>query len=197
MRLQDLHALSDVRRVPERAISSRAPGSRGSSIPRTLGRTSSIRTDSISTKRCRRSRSAQASSRCSCSSTRRTTISREDFRSGPTWRRNGASSATGRRSTSICGDRYERDRLSGLRGAARARLPRRAVPDRALRRSSAVLRAQHDRSGQDDTMIARRVAASDPRFLTTYYAIDTINFTPRDVSRRSNAIDAPTCRWSC
>ena len=34
---------------------------------------------------------------------------------------------------------------------------------------------------QDDTMIVRRIAAADPRFLTTYYAINTINFTPRDL----------------
>src|SRR5215212_9229081 len=36
--------------------------------------------------------------------------------------------------------------------------------------------------GQDDTMIARRIAAADPRFLTTYYAINTINFVPLDPS---------------
>ena len=35
---------------------------------------------------------------------------------------------------------------------------------------------------QDDSMVARRIAAADPRFLTTYYAINTINFTPRDIS---------------
>ena len=46
-------------------------------------------------------------------------------------------------------------------------------------------------SGQDDTMLARRIAAADPRFLMTYYAINTINFTPRDVSSAVDAIDAP------
>ena len=45
--------------------------------------------------------------------------------------------------------------------------------------------------GQDDSMIARRIAATDPRFLTTYYAINTINFTPRDISNAVNALDAP------
>ena len=45
--------------------------------------------------------------------------------------------------------------------------------------------------GQDDTMLARRIAAADPRFLTTYYAINTINFTPRDTSSAVNALDAP------
>ena len=45
--------------------------------------------------------------------------------------------------------------------------------------------------GQDDTMLARKIAAADPRFLQTYYAINTINFTPRDVSSAVNALDAP------
>jgi hypothetical protein len=44
---------------------------------------------------------------------------------------------------------------------------------------------------QDDSMIVRRIAAADPRFLATYYAINTINFTPRDLSSAVNALDAP------
>jgi phosphoglycerol transferase MdoB-like AlkP superfamily enzyme len=44
---------------------------------------------------------------------------------------------------------------------------------------------------QDDTMLARRIAAADPRFLSTYYAINTINFTPRDMSSAIDALDAP------
>jgi phosphoglycerol transferase MdoB-like AlkP superfamily enzyme len=44
---------------------------------------------------------------------------------------------------------------------------------------------------QDDSMTARRVAAGDPRFLMTYYAINGINFTPRDLSSATNALDAP------
>ena len=45
--------------------------------------------------------------------------------------------------------------------------------------------------GQDDTMLARHIAAADPRFLMTYYAINTINFTPREVSSAVDALDAP------
>jgi Sulfatase len=45
--------------------------------------------------------------------------------------------------------------------------------------------------GQNDTMLARRIAAADPRFLSTYYAINAINFTPRDMSSAVNALDAP------
>ncbi len=44
---------------------------------------------------------------------------------------------------------------------------------------------------QDETMKVRRIAAADPRFLTTYHAIDTINFTPRDITLASNGLDAP------
>jgi hypothetical protein len=44
---------------------------------------------------------------------------------------------------------------------------------------------------QDDSMIVRRIAAADPRFLSTYYAINTINFTPRDLSSAVDALDAP------
>ena len=40
-------------------------------------------------------------------------------------------------------------------------------------------------------MKVRRIAAADPRFLTTYYAIDTINFTPRDTKLAGNGLDAP------
>jgi phosphoglycerol transferase MdoB-like AlkP superfamily enzyme len=45
--------------------------------------------------------------------------------------------------------------------------------------------------GQDDTMIARRIAAADPRFLTTYYAIDTVNFAARETVPAGVALDAP------
>jgi hypothetical protein len=44
---------------------------------------------------------------------------------------------------------------------------------------------------QDDSILARRGAAADPRFLMTYYAINTINFTPRDLSSALNTLDAP------
>lgn len=45
--------------------------------------------------------------------------------------------------------------------------------------------------GQDDSVLVRRIAAGDPRFLRTYYAIDTINFTPRDVTNAIDNLDAP------
>ncbi len=45
--------------------------------------------------------------------------------------------------------------------------------------------------GQDDSMRVRRIAAGDPRFLSTYYAIDTINFTPRHEAPSVAALDAP------
>ena len=44
---------------------------------------------------------------------------------------------------------------------------------------------------QDDSILARRIAAADPRFLMTYYAINTINFTPRDLSSAMSTLDAP------
>lgn len=44
---------------------------------------------------------------------------------------------------------------------------------------------------QDDSMLVRGVAAGDPRFLATYYAIDTQNFTPRDLSSALDRLDAP------
>ena len=45
--------------------------------------------------------------------------------------------------------------------------------------------------GQDDSMRVRRIAAGDPRFLSTYYAIDTLNFTPRNPAPEVTALDAP------
>ena len=193
MRLQDLHALSDVgaflsarnfqqtRRHPELPQF----GSAGCEWPRS-------RRVLFQQGGGHDRESSAARIRCSCWSTRRRTTSRGTSASVPIWRRNG----------SDLGNRPEVDeylrrqhmsarRLSGFRGAAEARLPRRDVPDRALRRSSAVLRAQHDRSRAGRHMLARRIAAADPRFLMTYYAINTINFTPRDVSSAVDALDAP------
>jgi hypothetical protein len=43
----------------------------------------------------------------------------------------------------------------------------------------------------DDSLVARRIAAADPKYLTTYYAINTINFTPRDLSSALDTLDAP------
>ena len=42
-----------------------------------------------------------------------------------------------------------------------------------------------------EAAIARRLEASDPRYLTTYYAIDAVNFTPADLSSALDSLDAP------
>ena len=44
---------------------------------------------------------------------------------------------------------------------------------------------------QDDSMLVRSFAAGDPRFLKTYYAIDTIKFTPRNLDIAVDGLDAP------
>jgi len=44
--------------------------------------------------------------------------------------------------------------------------------------------------GLDDAAIGRRIDAADPRFFSTYYAIDTLNFRPADLSSAVNALDA-------
>jgi len=38
--------------------------------------------------------------------------------------------------------------------------------------------------------LARRLEASDPRYFTTYYAIDAVNFTPADLSSAIDTVDA-------
>lgn len=43
----------------------------------------------------------------------------------------------------------------------------------------------------DKAALAARADASDPRYLTTYYALDTINFTPTDVTAALDPLDAP------
>ncbi|HUI96184.1 MAG TPA: sulfatase-like hydrolase/transferase [Xanthobacteraceae bacterium] len=43
----------------------------------------------------------------------------------------------------------------------------------------------------DVAAIARRVEAHDPRYFTTYYAIDTINFDPVDLSSALDTLEAP------
>ena len=104
VRLQDLHALSDVRRVPERAAF--PDHCRHPELPRLRrrsARTSSTRIRSTSTRRRTRSRSSAARTRCSCSSIRRRTTFPGTSASVPISRPNGAISATGPMSTSICG----------------------------------------------------------------------------------------------
>ena len=39
--------------------------------------------------------------------------------------------------------------------------------------------------------LARHLEASDPRYFTTYYAIDAVNFTPADLSSALDKLDAP------
>jgi hypothetical protein len=43
----------------------------------------------------------------------------------------------------------------------------------------------------DKEALAARAEAPDPRYLTTYYALDTINFTPVDVTSALDPLDAP------
>ncbi|HLQ94331.1 MAG TPA: hypothetical protein VK148_30290 [Xanthobacteraceae bacterium] len=43
----------------------------------------------------------------------------------------------------------------------------------------------------DEAALARRFAQSDPRYFKTYYAIDTINFKPVDLSSALGVLDAP------
>jgi hypothetical protein len=43
----------------------------------------------------------------------------------------------------------------------------------------------------DEASIAPRMKAFDPRYFTTYYAIDTINYTPKDLTSALDTLDAP------
>ena len=43
----------------------------------------------------------------------------------------------------------------------------------------------------DDSFMARQIAAHDTRFLTTYYAIDALNYRPADMSSALDTLDAP------
>jgi phosphoglycerol transferase MdoB-like AlkP superfamily enzyme len=45
--------------------------------------------------------------------------------------------------------------------------------------------------GLDNTAIGRRIMAFDPKYFTTYYAIEGVNFTPADVSSALPTLDAP------
>ncbi len=44
--------------------------------------------------------------------------------------------------------------------------------------------------GLDDSAIGRRIDAADPKFFTTYYSIDTLNFRPADLSSAIGGLDA-------
>jgi hypothetical protein len=43
----------------------------------------------------------------------------------------------------------------------------------------------------DENSVARRLMAYDPRYFTTYYAIDAINFTPADISSALDTLEGP------
>jgi hypothetical protein len=43
----------------------------------------------------------------------------------------------------------------------------------------------------DDAVLARRIAEADPRFVSTYYALEGINFRPADLSSALDVLDAP------
>ena len=43
----------------------------------------------------------------------------------------------------------------------------------------------------NDERLARHLEAYDPRYFTTYYAIDAVNFKPADLSSALNTLDAP------
>jgi sulfatase-like protein len=43
----------------------------------------------------------------------------------------------------------------------------------------------------DEAAIARRAEVYDPRYFTTYYAIDTVNFKPADLSSALDTLEAP------
>jgi hypothetical protein len=43
----------------------------------------------------------------------------------------------------------------------------------------------------DETEVGRRILARDPRYFTTYYALEGVNFRPVDLSSALDALDAP------
>jgi len=43
----------------------------------------------------------------------------------------------------------------------------------------------------DPADVARRILARDPRYFTTYYAIEALNFQPFDLSSALETLDAP------
>jgi hypothetical protein len=45
--------------------------------------------------------------------------------------------------------------------------------------------------GLDEAAVAKRILERDPRYFTTYYAIDAVNFLPRDLSSALDNLDAP------
>ena len=42
-----------------------------------------------------------------------------------------------------------------------------------------------------EEQVSQRIMAHDPRYFTTYYALDAINFQPKDVSSALDRLEAP------
>ena len=42
-----------------------------------------------------------------------------------------------------------------------------------------------------EDMVARSMMTYDPRYFTTYYAIDTVNYQPKDMSSALDRLEAP------
>jgi hypothetical protein len=51
--------------------------------------------------------------------------------------------------------------------------------------------------GKDIAEVTRSIAKRDPRYFTTYYAIDAVNYRPRICPRRSIGSTRPICRSRC
>ena len=100
-----------------------------------------------------------------------------------------------RRISAPAGD--QRARLQGLRRAAQARLSRRAVPDRALRRPSAVVRQAHRRSGARQRRDRPPDRCRRSALLHHLLRHRRAEFPPGGhvVGGRA-ASTPPTCRWS-
>ena len=75
--------------------------------------------------------------------------------------------------------------------AAEARLSGRVVPGAAFRRSPAgdLAKAARARNRSDESL-AKRLMAADPRYYSTYYAIDGINYRPHNLSSALETLDA-------
>ena len=113
----------------------------------------------------------------------------------PEWRDPG-NARDGRR-ISAAAD-HERPRLRGIRRAPRsATFPASrscwcasAITSRISPPPCSSLRSTRPR-------IDRRLHGHDPRYFTTYYAIDAVNFKPVNLSSALDTIEGPICRWSC
>ena len=87
---------------------------------------------------------------------------------------------------------HERARLCRLPRAPRARL---SATNRSCWCGSAITsppsRPRFSSPRSIDAAVARRIMLDDPRYFTTYYAIDAVNFRPVDLSSARERIEAP------